>query len=258
MKKIICCLIIFQNIFCLSQTIDANGKKQGYWKKKDEKTNKLIYEGTFLNNIPNGKFKYYHPNDSIKAIMIFSNNGEISYSELFNSNGKKMAKGKYYKELKDSIWIYYDDSGLLISKENYIKGKKEGGSFVYLPDGSISEEKNYKQDIQHGEFKQYFDGKNLKSKGNYINGALNGKTCYYYPNGIEVAEGFYSKGQKTGIWVYKDEKGKITEKELYQNNKLCSKKVMEDFLAKNKLNNEKQKEEINKTESKKIESKQKR
>ena len=32
----------------------------------------------------------------------------------------------------------------------------------------------------------------------------------------------------------------------------------QDFLAKNKLNNEKQKEEINKTESKKIESKQKR
>jgi hypothetical protein len=56
MKKIICCLIIFQNIFCLSQTIDANGKKQGYWKKKDEKTNKLIYEGAFLNNIPNGKW----------------------------------------------------------------------------------------------------------------------------------------------------------------------------------------------------------
>ena len=38
MKKIICCLIIFQNIFCLSQTIDANGKKQGYWKKKDDKS----------------------------------------------------------------------------------------------------------------------------------------------------------------------------------------------------------------------------
>ena len=33
---------------------------------------------------------------------------------------------------------------------------------------------------------------------------------------------------------------------------------MEEFLAKNKLNNDKQKEEINKTESKKIESKQKR
>ena len=141
--------------FSFSQTTDASGKKQGYWKKKDDKTNKLIYEGAFLNNIPNGKFKYYHPNDSIKAIMIFSNNGEISYSELFNPNGKKMAKGKYFKELKDSIWIYYDDSGRLISKENYTKGKKEGGSFVYLPDGSISEEKNYKQDIQHGEFKQY-------------------------------------------------------------------------------------------------------
>ena len=47
---------------------DANGKKQGYWKKKDEKTNKLVYEGLFKDDKPQGIFKYYYPFDSVKVI----------------------------------------------------------------------------------------------------------------------------------------------------------------------------------------------
>ncbi len=42
----------------LSQTIDANGKKQGYWKKKDDKNNALIYEGMFKDDKPIGLFGF--------------------------------------------------------------------------------------------------------------------------------------------------------------------------------------------------------
>lgn len=234
MKKIIFCLFIFQSFSCFTQTTDASGKKQGYWKKKDEKTNKLVYEGLFKDNKPVGKFKYYHPNDSVRAIMNFQQEGKVAYAKLFHMGGKRMAEGKYIQEIRDSVWIYYDEAGVLISRENFKMGKKDGTSYVYFPDGTVSEERVYKDDIQDGPFKQYFDGKKIKGFGNYSNGQLEGKVGYYYPNGVEVATGYYKNGHKNGVWIYREQDGKIKEKELYKNGKLASKKETDEFFAKHK------------------------
>ncbi|MCE3229115.1 MAG: hypothetical protein K0S32_3666 [Bacteroidetes bacterium] len=234
MRKLLSILFVAFGLSFFAQTTDAAGNKQGYWKKKDDKTGKLIYEGEFKDNKPVGKFKYYYPNDSVQAIMSFRDGGNAAYAKLFHPTGKRMAEGKYIKEIKDSVWLFYDEAGILISKDKYVNGKKDGISYVYLPDGAVAEERNYKLDVQHGPFKQYFDGKKLKGQGNYVNGNLDGRTAYYFPNGIEVAAGFYKNGQKIGPWIYKDEKGKIKEKEYYKNGKLASKKETDEFFSKNK------------------------
>lgn len=234
MKKIVSLLLLFQSFLLLAQTTDAGAKKQGYWKKKDEKTNKLIYEGEFKDNKPVGRFKYYYPNDSVRAIMDFKQGGAAAYATLFHMSGKRMGEGKYIGEIKDSVWTYYDESGKLLSKDNYVKGKKDGVCYVYLPDGKLAEERHYKMDVQHGSFKQYLDGKNLRGQGNYVNGQIDGKATYYYPNGVEVATGFYKNGVKVGPWIYKEESGKIKERELYKDGKLASPKETEEFFAKNK------------------------
>ncbi len=223
--------------FTLSQAqtvTDAAGKKQGYWKKKDEKTNKLIYEGLFKDNIPQGKFKYYSPNDSVKAIMVFKNDGKVAYSIMYHPTGKKMAIGKYIGEDKDSLWTYFDEKGILISTENFTSGKKNGKTTVYLPDGMISEERYYKMGLQNGQFKQYFDKTHVKGEGTYVNDQLEGKNAYYFPNGVEAAVGYYKNGQKNGPWIYKESNGKIKEKELYKNGQLADKKETEAFFTKNK------------------------
>lgn len=239
MKKLLFITFIFNTIFFFAQTTDASGKKQGYWKQKDEKTNKLVYEGEFKDDKPMGKFKYYYPNDSIRAIIDFKKNGKTAYAKLFHPTGKRMGEGKYNCEIlssmnRDSTWLFFDDSGVLISKDKYINGKKDGTSYVYLPDGKIAEEKIYKADILNGPFKQYFDGKKLKGQGTYTNGLLEGKASYFFPNGVEVAAGYYIHDKKTGPWIYKAENGKITEKELYKDGKLASKKETEEFFNKNK------------------------
>ncbi len=222
-----------------AQTVDATGKKQGYWKKRDEKTNKLIYEGMFKENLPVGKFKYYYTNDSIRAIMDFKNEGKIAYAKLFHMNGKRMASGKYlHKEIKDSVWVYFDEAGVLISKENYKAGKKNGTSYIYLPDGTVSEERNFLNNQEHGIFKQYFEPTKLKGQGNYVMGKLEGRVAYFYPNGVEVAAGFYKNGQKSGPWIYKNENGSIKERELYINGKLASKKDTDAFFSKTKTSTE--------------------
>jgi len=228
LSALLICVISF------AQSTDAAGRKQGYWKKKDA-SGKLVYEGLFKDDKPVGKFKYYYPNDSVKAILNFKDNGAYAYAQLFHTNGKRMAVGKYiHKEIKDSLWSYFDEAGQLISKDVYKAGKKEGLCYVYLPDGKLSEEKNYRNDLLYGEFKEYFDGVNLRSKGVYLDGKLDGRTVYYFPNGTEVAAGFHRNGLKTGPWIYRTESGKVREKELYRNGVLASPKETEEFFAKNK------------------------
>ena len=222
----------------MGQTVDEKGRKQGYWKKKDEKTNKLLYEGTFKDDQPVGKFIYYFPNDSVRAFVFFRPGSNASYAKLFHpSTGKRMAEGKYAgKEIKDSVWTYYDESGVLLSREKYAQGKKEGMSYVYLPDGTISEEKSYKNGVEDGPHKQYFEGKKLKSQATYKAGNLEGRAAYFYPNGVEAAAGFYRDGKKNGAWIYRNQQGQVTEKELYKNGEPASSEETKKFFEKNKVN----------------------
>ncbi len=245
-------ILLFSFTFLVNkgQTTDVNGKKQGYWKMKDEKSNKLIYEGEFKDDKPVGKFKYYYPHDSVQAIMNFKENGKVAYAKLFHLTGKRMAEGKYINEIKDSVWLFYDEAGVLISKDKYVMGKKEGTCYVYLPDGAMAEERNFKLGVEDGIFKTYLDGKKIKGQGNYVNGNLDGRVVYYFPNGIEVAAGYYKNGKKIGVWVYKDEKGKIKEKELYKDGHQVSKKEADEFFLKNKAK-EPEKKPIQKAQPKK-------
>ena len=241
---------VMLSVSILAQTqTDASGKKQGYWKKMDEKTKKIIYEGLFKDDKPQGKFKYYYPFDTIKAIMDFKQDGKIAYSTMFHPNGKKMAFGKYIGENKDSIWTYYDDKVTIISREAYLNGQKNGMEYVYFPDGLVSEERKYKMGKMDGPFKLYFDKNLTKSEGTYVNGQLDGKNVFYYPEGgVSAAVGYYKNGKKVGPWIYRDKKGKVTEKELYkQNGELASKKETDEFFNKNKAVDEKPKATDTKT-----------
>lgn len=241
MKKTALFLFILCSFLSGAQTVDAQGRKQGYWKKKDDK-GKLIYEGSFKDNIPVGRFRYYYQLvDSVRAIMDFKNEGKMAYARLFHINGKRMGEGKYInKEMKDSTWTFYDQAGVLLSKENYKAGKKEGLATVYLPDGTISEERTYKNDLQDGPFTEYFSGGAVKAKGAYVKGKLDGRVSYHYPNGVEVAAGYYRNGEKNGPWIYKTESGKIREKELYRNGILASPKETEAFFSKAKAEEKKE------------------
>lgn len=234
MKYCITLLFLITGLGLGAQTLDASGRKQGYWKKKDDKTDKLVYEGEFKDNVPVGRFIYYYPNDSVKAIMTFRQSGKVAYARLFHPNGKRMGEGKYIGEIRDSLWLYYDEAGKLLSKDRYVNGKKDGTCYVYLPDGKLAEERNYRLDVQHGAFKQYLDGKRLKAQGTFTNGLMEGKASYYYPNGVEVAAGYYKNGEKNGPWIYKNEDGKVKERELYVNGKLASPKETEAFFQKSK------------------------
>ena len=64
--------------------IDDKGRKQGLFKKYFEsEKDKIFYEGQFTDDIPEGRFTYYHKNGNVKSYMDYSEKGKIAKSKVF-------------------------------------------------------------------------------------------------------------------------------------------------------------------------------
>src|SRR5688572_17555325 len=99
--------------------VDANGKKQGVWKKAYENNAVYRYVGQFKDDKPYGKFVYYYESGDVEAVINFSDDGSVGYSKMYHESGYMMARGKYVNQQKDSTWVYFDDRGIISYQENY-------------------------------------------------------------------------------------------------------------------------------------------
>jgi len=196
---------------------DSLGMKQGHWIKYENQ--KKIYDGNFVNSIPEGKFIYFSETGTPKAITIFSQNGKVAYTQHLNSVGKIIGEGKYVNQQKDSLWKFYNDEGKLLSIEIYLNGVKNGSCKVYYTNGQLSEDKTWVNGFTDGSYTTYFENGEIKSKGQSIQDKLEGKTTFYYPSGKLGVEGYYKNDFKDGSWKYYNEDGTIKKTVLYKNGK---------------------------------------
>lgn len=96
------------------------GKKQGLWKKWDEKGALLsIYQ--WKNGVKNGTYKHYKDGQLI-ALGSYKNNKQHGKYQQFNQ-GKVIEKGYYKKGLLHGKQITYDNN-TLASKTSYKEGEK--------------------------------------------------------------------------------------------------------------------------------------
>jgi antitoxin component YwqK of YwqJK toxin-antitoxin module len=226
--SIITLFFYFSSFFSSAQSdnlnkTDATGKKQGHWIKLDDDRKKM-YEGSFVEGIPVGKFTYFYDTGTPWSVTFFSNNGKISHTQMFDAAGKLTAEGKYVNEKKDSLWKFYSKSGKLISTENYINGIKNGTFKVFYENGELLEEQNWKNGVQEGVSAKYFDSGQLKYQRNYINNKVEGKATYYYPSGKVNIEGVYKNDLKEGHWKYYKENGTLERTDEYVNGLFVGKK----------------------------------
>ncbi|CAN5484292.1 hypothetical protein BH10BAC1_BH10BAC1_07470 [soil metagenome] len=200
---------------------DAAGKKQGHWIKLDE-DKKKVYEGNFLNNIPVGTFTYFYDSGIPWSISVFSLNGTVARTKMFDAAGKLIGEGKFVSEKKDSVWKFYNQDGKILSDEVYIKGVKNGLARVYYASGQIAEEKNWKNGLLDGPCKKYFESGQLKYSGAYVKNKVEGKVQYYYSSGKVDAEGMYVNDLKNGPWKYYKEDGIPLRTDTYVNGKMTA------------------------------------
>ena len=211
----------------INQT-DLQGRKQGAWLKFD-KDGFRIYEGQFKDDIPYGKFTYFHQNSKIRTISIFSDEGTVTHTTSWFPNGNLMAKGKYVHRKRDSLWQYFSEyDGTLVSEEFYQDGKKEGLEKIFYPGKGEAEIISWNEGIREGTWKQFYDDGVLKLVCTYKNGEREGPIKIFFVTGKILTTGHYKKGHQDSTWTYYDDTGKLILKEYYDEGILLKKEEFED------------------------------
>ena len=196
---------------------DENGKKTGLWKGFYQ-DGSLRYEGSFLNDRPQGIFRYYDESGRLKATNSFDHTGRKAWHRAFDSTGFLLAEGIYLNQKKDSVWTYYSAAdSAVIAREAYQFDQKHGLSVTYYPQsGQPAEELFYENGKLQGVWNKYFDVGTLMTSGFYENDKLNGPFTTYHPNGQVSISGQYENDLQYGIWEFFDEDGNLINTEKYK------------------------------------------
>ena len=205
-------------IFAQNKT-DNKGRKQGPWEVKFEGSDVLRYKGQFKDDKPYGKFVYYYPKGEVSAISVFEPNGEVARTTFFDIEGEPMSYGKYVNQERDSTWTFFAD-GNVVSRQNYVRGNREGKKIVYYDNGKIYEETTFENDIENGPYRMYHANGKVKIKVDYVDGNREGKIVHYYSDGKLETEGFYRNAVENGFWRYYDERGRVTKEVFFKNGKI--------------------------------------
>ena len=225
MKQKIFLFLFFSTItaICIAQTndtlfnqVDAKGLKQGYWKKHYPNGN-LQYTGYFKNNKPLGEFKRYNREGELLAIMDYPENSSKIYTKIFYPNNQVQAEGFYINKQKDSIWQFFTENKILVSKINFVLDKKHGLETRFFDNGDIFEKIEWKNGIQDGITLRYYENGNVMIRATYNNGILHGLYSSFNSNGKPIIYGKYENNRREGKWITYDESGKPKNEINYLN-----------------------------------------
>ena len=224
-KRILPLLFFFIGLSLVAQqpdynNTDAQGRKQGPWKKFYPTNDGLFYEGQFKDDKPVGVFKHYYETGELKSLTDYSE--ATVRSKVFYPKGSLMAMGNFIDRKKDSIWTYFDEVGWVSMRENYKEGMREGESTSYYPDGSVAIETTYLKDKENGSFVHYYRNGNKEAEGNNLGGEYNGEYIYYYDNGKKMHSGEFNLGKRNGKWIFYNTNGSIKNITQYRNGVVAS------------------------------------
>ena len=176
-----------------------NNKQTCSYTMLDANNNKLA-EGFYKNGKPAKIWKHYWPNGNIKTKYNFKDNIEIQYHD----NG--LTKFKRFTSEKESIYYRYStkNNNFLTYKE-IVKSTDYGKLetlFFYYENGNLQKQYTRKSlgNNNHGysgdgymmDYQEYYENGKIKEKGN-----------------------LYNK-DRVGTWYFYNEKGKNTDKKVYE------------------------------------------
>jgi len=130
----------------------------------------------------------------------------------YYKDGQIQMKGKYVKDMKDGVFIYYSNRRTYESAGRYDKEQSVGKWETFHWNGKL------KSEVFYGD--ETFTVSVFDSLGNQqvVNG--NGKSIHWYASGQIQEEGVYRNGKKEGLWYGYRSDGKPYYKEEYRDNRL--------------------------------------
>jgi len=196
--------------------IGQQNRKQGYWMKKYP-NGSTLYEGMFKDDHPVGEFKRYYEDNSLRSVLIYSDDGNMADAIIYHHNGFISSKGSFINQMKEGKWKFYSASsdGYLICEEEYSKNLRNGESIKYFPDGTVAEKLNFINDKREGEWLKYHPNGKLLQKSYFSDDLRKGKFDVWYEDGILEISGFYKDNLREGVWFFYNPEGSIRYKINY-------------------------------------------
>jgi antitoxin component YwqK of YwqJK toxin-antitoxin module len=187
--------------------LNKKGERIDYWEFYYE-SEKLRAKGEYKDGLKIGVWNYYHENGKIEQQGKYVK-GENPHGDWtwYYPNGEVWREESFWKGKEEGMATEYSDTNTVISKGEYIDGKKDGVWFYEL--GDHREEGRYIEGLKDGEWIYYYPNKKINFKGSYINGDPDGKHFYYYLNGKIKREEYYELGLQEGTWRTYDEEGNL-------------------------------------------------
>lgn len=184
---------------------NVRGQKTGIWHEYYGETSILKSKGKYVDGKKDGEFVYYNKKNPqyIIAKRFYKPNSKESLAFYFDKKNDTIAKGYYYKDLKNGEWEFYNDNKL-IYKETYLNNKKHGSVKLYDKNTEVLIlEETYIEGKKNGPYVKYnSEGKKINS-GNYKDGKLDGEIYFYETNTGRISiKGYYKMGIKSGEWNY--------------------------------------------------------
>ncbi len=195
---------------------DANGLRDGVWKKSYPGTQQLRYEGQFVHGREVGTFRFYCETcgEQPSTIIEYQEDG-LANITYYTASGKRVSTGSLNGRDRVGEWLYYhENSQDILTREIYEDGKLHGLKQTYYPNGQLTEEQRYRRGVAEGANFYYSPEGTLLKKLQYENGKLHGPAYYYDAAGNLLIAGSYKMGQKDGLWKYY-ENGKLIKDEKF-------------------------------------------
>lgn len=187
--------------------IDKAGKRIGAWEFYYS-GGKLRAKGDYNEGQRIGNWIFYHVNGKTEQKGKYVK-GENPHGDWiwYYSNGEVLRTESFWKGKEDGLAIEYSDTATIISKGEYIDGKKDGIWFYEMADHK--EQGSYIEGNKEGEWIYSYPNGKPNFKGAFIGGDPNGRHIYYYPNGRIKREEYYELGYQEGTWRMYDELGNL-------------------------------------------------
>lgn len=193
--------------------VDDKGKKDGLWKGTYVDSKRLRYEGNFIHGKESGVFSFY--DDTKKGSLIatreFNPTENSAYTIFFDQKNNKVSEGLVKNKLFEGEWKYYHlASKIVMTTENYKKGKLNGVRTVFYSSGKTAEEANYQNNLKNGFYKKYTEKGTLLEESNFKDDVYTGLAIFRDGSGEIASTGNFLNGKKSGMWKF-FEKGKLVK-----------------------------------------------
>lgn len=187
----------------------VNGKAEGEYLEYHE-NGKPYLKQVFKKGEIIGEVNYQSENGKTFSTYVFDD-GRLKSARYYDSTGKEIFSGDLKSKKLDLTM--YDAYGTKLSQRVYNeKSIQVGTTTLFYPSGAISETNPYVDGEISGVSTSYHENGQKSAETHFDKGTMSGYHKKFTVNGIVQKEGWYQDGLMEGVWIYRDNMGRLQNK----------------------------------------------